>query len=42
MLSTNLKFFSYPTFQHLPPEDHLHFVMVFKIFEVLTHSLPAI
>jgi len=35
MLSTKLKFFSYTTSQQPPPQDHLHFVMLLKIFGVL-------
>jgi len=35
LLSTTLKFSSYPTSQHPPPEDHLHFVMLFKMCEIL-------
>jgi hypothetical protein len=34
LLSTTLKFFSYPTSQHPPTEDH-HFVMSFKMCDVL-------
>jgi hypothetical protein len=35
MLSTTLESFSYPTSQQPPPEDHLHFVVLFKVFELL-------
>ena len=35
MLSTTLESFSYPASQQPPPEDHLQFEMLFKIFEFL-------
>jgi hypothetical protein len=38
LLSTTLKSSSYPTSQHPPPEDHLHFVMSFKMCDFFNYK----